>query len=246
MSAPRLAWLGLVLLLPLDARGEGPTGADLDLAKAHYRTGELDYERGSFPDAAKEFEEAYRLSGRPELIYNMGKSYDGAGDLRGALKAYRRFLGAVQASPDRPFAERRVDELQILIAHLELRASVPGASVTLDGTRLGATPLAEPIVEVNPGDHAVEIAAEGYATFRKAVHLGRAQTEKIDAQLVSLVQVIHVADRPKAVPIYKRWYLWAAVGIVVAAGVVTGAVLGTRAAGDISEPHLQLPKVQAP
>src|SRR5690349_11868631 len=107
--------LAFVLALLLSAASQAaPPAVDLDLAKAHYRTGELYYERGNFPDAAKEFEEAYRLSGRPELLYNMGKSYDGIGDMRGALEAYRRFLGTVKASPDRPFVERRVKELEQL------------------------------------------------------------------------------------------------------------------------------------
>jgi tetratricopeptide (TPR) repeat protein len=234
-----------VLVLGLGARvvvAAAPTQADVDLAKAHYKTGELNYERGNFTDAAKEFEEAYRLTGRAELLYNMGKSYDGAGDMRGALAAYRRFLAAVRTSPDRPFCERRVSELEVLIARIEVEASVAGAAVTLDGTRLGTTPLEPRTFEINPGEHKLEIAAEGYATWRKTLRLERAQREKVSAQLVSLVKVIRVSD--KAVPVYKRWYLWTAVGLVVAAGVVTGAVLGVRAANEIDGPSLQLPVVR--
>ncbi len=219
-----------------------PSTADLELAKAHYKTGELNYDRGKFNDAAKEFEEAYRLSSRPELLYNMGKSYDGAGDMRGALIAYRRFLQTVKTSSDRAFCERRVDELNVLIAHIEIKASVPGAVVTLDGERLGAAPLPNPLIEINPGTHTLEIAAEGYSTFRQTLELRRAQVEKIDAQLVSLVKIIHVPE--KRVPVYKRWYLWTAVGLVVAAGAVTGGVLGARAATAIDGPSLQLPRVQ--
>lgn len=221
-----------------------PSPADLDLAKAHYRTGEINYRQGKFSDAAKEFEEAYRLTARPELLYNMGKSYDGAGDLRGALVVYRRFLGSIKESPDRPFVERRVDELQLLVAHVEISSSVPGSVVAFDEQRLGTTPLASPKLEVNPGAHHVEISAEGYATYRRDLKLQRAQTEKIDAQLVSLVQVIHVEKQ--AVPVYKRWYLWTAIGVVVVGGVVTGAVLGARAANEIQGPHLQLPKAETP
>ncbi len=221
-----------------------PSPADLDLAKAHYRTGEIDYQQGKFSDAAKEFEEAYRLTARPELLYNMGKSYDGAGDLRGALIVYRRFLSAMQDSPDRPFVERRVDELQLLISHVEISSSVPGSVVVFDEQRLGTTPLDPPELEVNPGAHHVEISAEGFATYRRNLKLQRAQTEKIDAQMVSLVKVIHVEKQ--ALPVYKRWYLWTAIGVVVVGGVVTGAVLGARAANEIQGPHLQLPKAEAP
>jgi tetratricopeptide (TPR) repeat protein len=231
-----------LVLCPPGRALAAPSAADLELAKAHFRTGELNYERASYADAAKEFEEAYRLSGRAEMLYNMGKSYDGSGDMRGALAAYRRFLSAVTTSPDRPFVEKRAAELDVLVARLTITCPVPGATVTLDGQKIGVVPLPPPPLELNPGDHALEVAAEGYGTFRRKIHLEQRQTETVDAPLVSLVKVIRVEE--KKVPVYKRWYLWTAVGVVVAAGVVTGAVLGARKANEIDGPSLQLPKVQ--
>jgi tetratricopeptide (TPR) repeat protein len=226
----------------VDAQAAEPTESDLELAKAHYRTGELNYDRGDFPDAAKEFEEAYRLSARPELLYNMGKSYDGAGDMRGALVAYRRFLDSVQTSPDRPFVEKRTAELNGLIARLTLTSSIEGANVMLDGERLGVTPLPPAPIELNPGEHSIEISAEGYSTFRKRVTLARSQQQTLDAPLISLVRVIHV--REQQLPVYKRWYLWTPIGLAIVAGVVAGAVIGARDANAIHGPSLQLPKVE--
>src|SRR6187401_2369711 len=83
-------------------------GADVELAKAHFATGQIYYERGRFPDAAREFEEAYRLSGKAALLYNMGNAYDGSSDAARALTAYRRFLAQVKDSPDRPWVSGRV------------------------------------------------------------------------------------------------------------------------------------------
>jgi tetratricopeptide (TPR) repeat protein len=37
-----------------------------------------------------------------------------------------------------------------------------------------------------------------------------------------------VQSKPARRPVYKQWWLWTAVGVVVAAGVTTGVVLGTR------------------
>jgi tetratricopeptide (TPR) repeat protein len=245
MLSFRGAVVGLVAALWLTTSGRAgatPNPADLELAKAHFRTGELYFDRANFQDAAKEFEEAYRLSERPEMLYNMGKSYDGAGDLRGALVAYRRFLEAVKSSPDRVFVETRAAELDRLVARLSIGASVEGATVTLDGAKVGLTPLQPSTLELNPGTHKLEIAAEGYATFRSSVTLARSQSETVNAQLVSLVKVIRV--EAKAVPVYKRWYLWTAVGVVVVGAVVTGTVLGVRKYNEIDGPSLQLPKVQ--
>src|SRR5688572_22575111 len=120
----RLALL-LGLLVSLTARAENAQpGADLDLAKAHFRTGEIYYEKGRFPDAAREFEEAYRLSNRAELLYNMGKAYDGDGDAARALSAYRRFLDSVKSSPDRPWVSGRVAQLERLVGRLTVVANV--------------------------------------------------------------------------------------------------------------------------
>ncbi|MEO6951095.1 MAG: PEGA domain-containing protein [Polyangia bacterium] len=257
MAQPRIlaarGALALVLSLSLVAVGTvhaqdltpaTPTSDDLALAKAHYKTGELNYAANKLVEAAKEFEEAYRLSQRPELLYNMGKCYDKLGDPRGALVVYRRFLETVKDSPDRPFIEKRTAELNLVIAHLEIKASVDGAVVTLDGQRLGPTPLAPEPREVNPGEHRVEIAAEGYATYREKVTIAPAQTVRIDAKLVSLVTIVRVTEKEKEVPVYKRWYLWTPIALVVVAGAVVGGVLGARAANNIDGPHAQLPEVK--
>jgi tetratricopeptide (TPR) repeat protein len=227
---------------PAAAPSATPTAEDVELAKAHFRTGELNYDRGAFPDAAREFEEAYRLTGRPELLYNMGKSYDGVGDMRGALAAYRRFLATVKTSSDRPFVENRVRELEVLIAHVSIHSQVAGATVVLDGAKVGTVPLPEPSIELNPGEHSIEVSAEGFSTYRRKLTLARSQSETVDATLVSLVRVIHEPE--KKVPIYKRWYLWTPIAIVVVAGVTAGIVVGVRDANAVHGPSLQLPKVQ--
>jgi hypothetical protein len=220
-----------------------PSENDIEVAKAHYRTGELNYEAGRFADAAREFEEAYRLTAHGELLYNMGKCYDAVGDLRGALVAYRKFLATVPVSSDRPFVEKRTGELENVISRIQITSSVDGSIVMLDGQRVGTTPLVPNLVEVNPGEHAVDIAAEGFGTFHDKVHVDKAQTLPVDARLVSLVKIIRVEEKRKYVPVYKRWYLWTPIGIVVAAGVAAGVVFGVRAAEHIDGPQTSLPSV---
>jgi tetratricopeptide (TPR) repeat protein len=237
----------IVLLCALHARAdEPPPGADLELAKAHYRTGEIYYERGRYPDAAREFEEAYRLSNKPELLYNMGKSYDGAGDHARALAVYRRWLAQVQTSPDHDTVVQRVGQLAGLVGHVKITASVAGAQVTLDGAIVGEAPLPEAIA-LNPGGHKLEVAREGYRTFRKSFVATPGGSVDIDAALESLekvqVKVIEVERKEKPQPIYKRWWLWTVVGAVVAAGAITAGVLGSREP-PVDGPFAQLPAVR--
>src|SRR4051812_20794737 len=119
---------------------DAPQGADLELAKAHYNTGQIYYERGRFPDAAREFEEAYRLSGRAELLYNMGKAYDGSSDAARALSAYRRFLANVSQSADRPWVNGRVEQLGKIVGRLQITSTVDASTVKVDGAEIGLTP----------------------------------------------------------------------------------------------------------
>lgn len=218
---------------------------DVDIAKAHFNTGEAYYEHGRFADAAHEFEEAYRLSQKAPLLYNVGKSYDGANDFARALDAYQRFLAA--AAPDnrdRDFATKRVELLQTLVGKVTLAGAVDGSAVTLDDAPSGTTPLAAPIV-VNPGRHRVAVAHEGYATFKSAVDVPVGGGVTLPVRQTEAVKVVTVAaTREKETPVYKKWWLWAAVGgAVVVAGVITAVVVSGDAANH-GPPTVQLPQVK--
>jgi tetratricopeptide (TPR) repeat protein len=222
-----------------------PPETDLELAKAHFRTGEIYYERGRFPDAAREFEEAYRLSQRAELLYNMGKSYDGAGDHARALGAYRRFMKAVLESPDRAIVEKRIDALSRLVGRVTITADVEGATITLDGVVVGTTPLKDAI-EVNPGAHNVIASHEGHKTWKGPFVASPGAPVTVNARLESLVKVQvvkEVVEVERKVPVYKRWWLWTLVGAVVVAGAVTGGVLGSQQP-PVDGPFAQLPAVR--
>jgi tetratricopeptide (TPR) repeat protein len=232
-----------LLYVNLAQAADAPPGADLELAKAHFNTGQIYYERGRFPDAAREFEEAYRLSGRPELLYNMGKAYDGSTDAARALSAYRHFLAQVRDSTDRPWVNGRVEQLGRIVGRLAITSTVTGSTVKLDGAEIGVTPLAEPI-EVNPGSHRIEVGHEGYSTWKTTLVASPGQSLDVAGEPKSLVKIVRVEVEKKSTPVYKKWWLWTTV--VVAAGVVAGVTAGVLASRDdgVSGPHAQLPEVK--
>ncbi|MBX3275868.1 MAG: tetratricopeptide repeat protein [Sandaracinaceae bacterium] len=78
-------------------RSEAPTesvglGPDEEEARAHFNLAQLQYRRGRFLDAATEFEAAYALSPRAELLYNIYIAYRDGGDLDSAARSLRRLL----------------------------------------------------------------------------------------------------------------------------------------------------------
>ena len=242
--------LALLLLLVCATAGAQPApppaGDDVDIAKAHFNPGQVNYEHGRFEDAAREFEEAYRLSGKAPLLYNVGKSYDGGNDFARALDAYQRFLAAAPAdNPDRDFSQKRVELLLTLVGKIAVDGAVDGSAVTLDDKSVGTTPLPAAL-QVNPGRHKLEVAHEGFATFRAAVDVPVGGTATVAAKQIESVKVVTVAGTgpQKDTPIYKKWWLWTAVGgAVVVAGIIT-AVVVTSDGSTSGTPTVQLPQVK--
>ena len=112
--------LGLVVLAAIPARAGS---FELDLARAHFLTGQSYFDQERFEDALKEFEEAYRLSGRAGFHYNIGVCHEKLGRPDVAIASFRRYLREDPATPDRPVVEARIASLEE-----RKRASAPRAS----------------------------------------------------------------------------------------------------------------------
>jgi hypothetical protein len=117
---------------------------------------------------------------------------------------------------------------------------VPGATLRVDGTTVGELPLKSPGLEVNAGVHGIEVAHEGYRTFRTEVSVTGGGETIVRADLTAFIAA---PAEPRRTPVYRRWWLWTVVGVVVAAGAVTGGVLGARGASS-DFPELTFPTVQ--
>ena len=85
-------------------------------ARSHFRLGREYYQLGRFPDAAREFEVAYGLSGRAALLYNVYISYRDALDTPKAAAALRGYLAAVPDAPDRENLSARLAALESQVA----------------------------------------------------------------------------------------------------------------------------------
>lgn len=219
------------------------TASDVEIARAHYKTGEQYYQRDRFADAAREFEEAFRLSGRTELLYNIGKAYEGGGDLVKARDAYDKYLTALPSSPDAADLKARITGLDGRIGKVALTCGMPGAAVRLDGVAIGLTPIAPPI-DVNPGAHTLELSLEGTQRWSLKLEVAAGATLAVTATLKPIptetrVVLVERQAQEKKTPVYKRWWLWTAVGAVAVAGAVTGGVLATQSLesdGGLSSP----------
>jgi tetratricopeptide (TPR) repeat protein len=94
------------------------------------------YDSGRFADAITLLQQAYELKKEPVLLYNMGRAYEGLGELAFAAQAYESFLQGQPSAPDRGALERRIATLRRQVAEKEAlrkralerdRTSPPGA-----------------------------------------------------------------------------------------------------------------------
>lgn len=75
-----------------------------------------EYSAGRFAHAVELLLEAYRTYPHANLLYNLARAHEGAGDLDAAIAAYQAFLQASDEADDRAAIERRIDTLRYQIA----------------------------------------------------------------------------------------------------------------------------------
>jgi hypothetical protein len=104
--------------------------------------------------ALKAFEDAYRYSAKPVLLYYLGKAAAEQQRPAAAIDLYRRYLEATMEEAD---PELRADAQQLLQAPREVGCEVTvqgdaGALLSVDGRLAGVLPLATPLL-LTAGSH---------------------------------------------------------------------------------------------
>ncbi len=78
----------LLSLAPSFARAQIVASPDAR-ARELYLQGDREYQAGRYEQAVAAFQEAYRLSGRPLLLFNLANAYERLGRYAEALEALR-------------------------------------------------------------------------------------------------------------------------------------------------------------
>lgn len=103
---------------------------------------------------------------------------------------------------------------------IAIDADQTGAAVTLNNEAAGKTPLPAPLKVRAPATYNLKVAKSGFVPFQARVDVLPDANVEVHAAL---------QRESREVPWYKRWYVWAAVGGVLAAGgAATAIYFGTR------------------
>lgn len=114
----------------------------------------------------------------------------------------------------------------VLVVH-----SDPTASVSVDGTAMGTTPMEAP---VSPGSHTITLSRSGYATRTTTVVVNGGEKKQLSLSL----------DAESGIT--SKWWFWTGIGVVVVgATAVTVGMLTSRDAGkgDIDPGRISAPLV---
>jgi iron complex outermembrane receptor protein len=150
-------------------RAEPPDKATLEKARAHFQQGEAYLMAKAYDLAVKEYEAAYQLVPKPDILFNIGLAYEALGDPKQALFAYQRYLStAPETAVKRAEATARVVGLERAIKEQEEKAAKDKADADARARR--ARDAAEAIAagRAHLGRGAF---AEAIAAYRKAYDL---------------------------------------------------------------------------
>jgi hypothetical protein len=158
----------------------------MEQARDQFRKGRSLYEEGKFEQAAEAFIEAYELSDRSELLFNIGQAYRKADELSKAEEYFQKYLNK---KPNAKNADSVVEtviqiqqELAARMASLKVQTKSPGRQVFVDGESEPrcTTPCS---VSITPGEHTLTLRGEGAKPLEQKVNVNKGATGTMELAL---------------------------------------------------------------
>lgn len=235
----------------LDAHAQAP--GEIALAREQFTVGVEAARAANWPQALAAFERSYALYAHPETLFNIAGARQKLGQLVAASEAYRSYLRNPATASDttrRAQAEARLAEITPEIARVGIRVEglVEGDVLRLDDRELSRAAL-DADLPIDPGQHRLRLLAgsEVVGETEFAIH-ARERIEVLLRRDVDAKPVVVAAPTPRATAaaamddsasaepmpaqrsdeqgsVLRKWWLWTAVGAVVAGGVVAAVLL---------------------
>lgn len=159
---------------------------DMERAKTAFEKGKRQYDEQKYEAAAESFKDAYELSERDELLYNIGQAYRRAEQLEKAEDYFQRYL---EEKPDANNAEEVVQKVVEIQEKLASRMATVRVETDVDGRSVFVDDETKPRCEtpcsisVQPGERLVRIGGEGTVTVERTLAVESADAKKLDVQV---------------------------------------------------------------
>lgn len=200
-----------------------PASARPEDADQHFRHGVELYKDGDFSAALVDFQRAYELDPRYQVLYNVGEAQFALQDYASALRTFQKYLyeGGNRIGPKRrKDVDRDLEKLRQRVAVITVQTSEPGAQIAVDDVNVGTTPLPEPIL-VSAGKRRITATLTGRAPVTQVVQLAGGDAPTVTLTIAGPEVRIVALERPSLAPPILAW---SATGAVVTVAVVTGVM----------------------
>jgi len=161
-------------------------------ASALFRNGVELADRGEYRSALAQFEQAYRLSPHPSVLYNIGLAWFALDQPVRAIAALRGYLeqsGARAPADQRARAEQQLGQALLRVGRVRFAIDAPQPELQVDGA------MVDPARELAllPGPHALRAAASGRSSLEQSFEVEAGSLQTLVLALAPLPQVERAA-----------------------------------------------------
>ncbi len=159
-------------------------------ARGHFLRGIEHFNEGSYDAALAEFQQAYDIAPAHQVLYNIAKVHAALGNAVEAAHAYERYLdegGHEISAARRHEVEEALEVQNARIGRLDVRVSMDGATIAIDGDDVATSPLRTPI-EVTAGEVELEVRAANHESVRRRLRVAGGVIERVEIEMVEANQ----------------------------------------------------------
>ena len=252
-----------------DTAEDAKKAAILEEARQHVAKAKVHYDLGEFKEAADEYIQVYRLRPIPAILFNVAQAYRQGGMYEKARQFYKSYLRESPDAKNKGMIEQSIREMDDLLAkEKRTREAAPMGVKEPAEASLPMAPSTPPSAATAPAQAPAPKRAEppaqtvAVAPSKPApdAHLAAPAVAKPSAPAAAKPAVASTAPRPEAPsaatratpvppaavveddPLYKKWWLWTAVGVVVVGaglGLGLGLGLSKTSSGTTTYPAVQ-------
>ena len=202
------------------APATAPPPADTERAKQSFKAGAAAYAAGDYAAAIQALESAYALSPLPAIAFSLAQAErrqyfvtHEPGHLTRSIELFRLYIGQVQSGGRRSDAVDALAQLEPIAAKIDANvrgtppasgerhtrliifSEVPGAQIAVDGGDRSGSPL---LLDVEPGQHRVEVRATGFATAEREVTAVQGELIPVSVPLAPLPSRVELSTPARA------------------------------------------------
>jgi hypothetical protein len=232
---------------PAAPAASATAASDTDEARQHFADGLKLYKDGDFDAALVQFERAYAIKPNYKVLYNIAQTYFQLREYVEARDDMARYLkdGGSAIDPERQAAASKdLADLEKRVAKVTLTVNVVGATVLVDGKKVGTTPLSEPI-SVSEGQRTISVEAPNRGARERLIRVAGGEQQSLSLTFEEAPSPVVPAplsrrEQPKASGLGAGFWSTAIGAVALGAGAGVTGYLALKASNDNQDQQKQL------